>query len=275
MNYDHHPFRLDIDAGECRQLFSTPLASACKRPDDYHQFHALEQQAFVLEGPEDIEPGPVACNCKHSKCLKLYCHCFRAGKMCGQDCLCSDCHNLDRYQTQRLHAIESIKNRNPLAFKPRLDTATITEEGKIQTAVHYRGCHCKKSHCQKKYCECFQMGVECTDICRCVHCKNDKKDSLKLAKRPPNREKSIVQRNLQDAFQNLDCESPKVEISIRQFNHKVLKIQGQMNELQNIKFSNLEINEEKMLRNGRNKLKENMNIQSVEVKKGCRKRTKR
>lgn len=35
---------------------------------------------------------PKKCNCKNSKCLKLYCDCFSAGKYCD-DCNCTDCLN--------------------------------------------------------------------------------------------------------------------------------------------------------------------------------------
>lgn len=33
-------------------------------------------------------------------------------------------------------------------------------------------CNCKRSKCLKKYCECFIMGKNCTDKCKCINCKN-------------------------------------------------------------------------------------------------------
>ena len=33
-------------------------------------------------------------------------------------------------------------------------------------------CNCTKSNCLKKYCECFKMGKECGNLCRCIGCLN-------------------------------------------------------------------------------------------------------
>lgn len=33
------------------------------------------------------------CNCKKTKCVKLYCECFSAGELCGNECKCLECFN--------------------------------------------------------------------------------------------------------------------------------------------------------------------------------------
>ena len=38
----------------------------------------------------------VTCNCKKTKCLKLYCDCFRINQTC-EGCNCIGCHNLEEY----------------------------------------------------------------------------------------------------------------------------------------------------------------------------------
>lgn len=123
------------------------------------------------------------CNCKKSKCLKLYCECFRNGRYCVRDCLCIECRNLKEYENLRLKAVLKISARNPMAFKPKIDKLSNLvgdsinkQDGDSDKAIHTRGCNCKKSKCLLKYCECYQNGVPCTDFCKCCNCHNTKDD---------------------------------------------------------------------------------------------------
>jgi len=120
-----------------------------------------------LEEAASARPHPLPCKCKKSRCLKLYCDCFALLKVCGKLCSCRDCFNLSGkdHEQQRNAAIESIKEKNPLAFQTKISGA----EG---TAQHAAGCHCKQSHCLKKYCECFHGGANCGTNCKCQNCKN-------------------------------------------------------------------------------------------------------
>jgi hypothetical protein len=112
------------------------------------------------------------CNCRKSKCLKLYCECFSNGRKCTSKCDCSPCCNTPAHEELILKSKDQIVARNPDAFKPKF---TEDEEIKSSTNVkHQRGCNCQKSGCLKKYCECYQMGVECSDLCRCQGCHNCK-----------------------------------------------------------------------------------------------------
>ena len=59
-------------------------------------------------------------------------------------------------------------------------------------------CNCKRSHCLKLYCECFTAGIHCSELCKCVDCKNNGKSekNIRLRTRALN---VIIERN-PDAF---------------------------------------------------------------------------
>lgn len=77
------------------------------------------------------------CNCRKSKCLKLYCECFSNGRKCTSKCDCFSCCNTVAHEDLISKAKEQIITRNPDAFKPKFSEEEETKKNK--SVKHQRG----------------------------------------------------------------------------------------------------------------------------------------
>lgn len=59
------------------------------------------------------------CNCKNSRCLKLYCECFSSGEYC-KNCNCNGCCNNIENESIRKKTVAEVLERNPNAFRPKI-----------------------------------------------------------------------------------------------------------------------------------------------------------
>lgn len=130
-------------------------------------------QATLEIGP--MQDNPSGCSCPKSKCVALYCECFKAGRRClPRSCGCVDCKNTvaeSGVNGARTKAIRSILARNPRAFV----TAGLGSAARISPNGE-AACNCIRSRCLKLYCSCFQGGKVCNESCTCVGCYNNNDD---------------------------------------------------------------------------------------------------
>jgi hypothetical protein len=197
----------------------TPMS---RRPSAAHHAAGMNNGLFDASGllgatGAGVPAGGIRCNCKKSRCMKLYCDCFKALGYCGEGCSCVGCSNREDNAPAVNSARDSILQRNPQAFTEKISTGIDASNGNgallagdvyghgagasgniglsaTLQAQHRRGCNCKKSKCLKKYCECFQAGIACGDSCKCDGCHNT--TEAMASGRPP-----FDKRRIQQAMQ--------------------------------------------------------------------------
>jgi len=67
------------------------------------------------------------CNCRNSKCLKLYCECFASGYYCiPGHCNCEPCLNNVMSEKVRQQAVAATLDRTPNAFRPKINASNLS-----------------------------------------------------------------------------------------------------------------------------------------------------
>lgn len=161
-------FDVDFKFTKDKKRCPSTLENTPKDPNISNFFHTPEKPKKSNLKENLIEE--ITCNCKKSKCLKLYCECFRKGKFCLETCNCLNCLN-KKNNAELIFYMRNIRiSKNPEIFNSKFKTVEL-EDGGVKE-IHKKGCNCKKSKCLKNYCECFRNGSGCSGDCCCEGCEN-------------------------------------------------------------------------------------------------------
>ena len=132
------------------QQYSIPSLSV----DESERFKKVEcKDSKVLNENETEIPRKMEknCRCSRSKCLKLYCCCFRINRRCEKECICVGCMNDGNHERERSIAVRNVKLNSSSALKGSSFAAISkpsTSPGGSERL--YKSCRCKKSRCRKK-----------------------------------------------------------------------------------------------------------------------------
>ena len=117
-----------------------------------------QERDYMMEKKRMMNRDPKCfCNCEKTKCLKMYCTCYRNGTACGPWCRCKQCSN-------------KPSNREALKIKREAECRKESIDNYDDSGEVY--CNCRTSFCEKSYCACARTKNGCSSKCKCFHCKN-------------------------------------------------------------------------------------------------------
>lgn len=123
-----------------KRLFADTAISALKTPVAMQMQTPIKEEVAPTCMPVPLnvtatKPKKAPCNCKKSKCLKLYCECFASGGYCDESCNCIGCSNTPAMETERQEAINARLEKNPNAFKPKIEATALSPNSAAVAAL--------------------------------------------------------------------------------------------------------------------------------------------
>ena len=73
-----------------------------------------------------------SCRCDSSKCLKMYCTCFRNETRCNSSCVCMECHNDGLHEEERMAAMRVHASQ---IKKPRVEASKLQQQAALLAAT--------------------------------------------------------------------------------------------------------------------------------------------
>jgi hypothetical protein len=123
-----------------------------------------QSEGSAAKGPAIARQG---CRCRRTKCLRLYCRCFKNLEYCKRFCKCQTCHNTLQHKKIRRMIINKTKANSQNAFKSKYKKL----ESDDDVVINCDGCNCRTG-CNRNYCGCKQKQIPCSTICKCEGCTN-------------------------------------------------------------------------------------------------------
>lgn len=161
----------------------SPYISAYRRKSNlFKSERTFDQPTFPNSFDKQSLGQKTKCRCRNSKCLKLYCECFKTFGFCNEACECVECRNGED-NFERRSAVNKVlsskygKTKFQSVIKAKefevhpsedLSTGIVHSVMKSDELV----CQCKKSFCNNKYCSCHASGRKCSVTCQCLECQN-------------------------------------------------------------------------------------------------------
>lgn len=181
-------FREEKKISDSQDFFSFKYDTLTQIPGGDQFYKTKSATKSIPKRKKKISKQVQACKCKNSNCLRLHCSCFKELGHCGPSCRCRNCLNTKEFQEAR----DFVINKTKTIYRKAFEEKHVIIKG---VKINKDGCNCSKN-CENKYCGCKKINGQCSPICRCSSCKNNKihltKEEIQTFYKPCSRKKDKI-----------------------------------------------------------------------------------